>query len=101
MSDDDGYSVDLDELDALVSRLSNLSKFLTDQFTALDTKVATLRAGGWNSDAAAAYEDAHRQWLTGAQEFAQGVTDVSDAASNAHRHYSSAIGANTQMFGGR
>ncbi|BEK86248.1 WXG100 family type VII secretion target [Nocardia seriolae] len=101
MSDDDGYSVDLDALDALVSRLVNLSKFLTDQFTALDDKVATLRAGAWDSEAAAAYEEAHRQWLTGAQEFAQGVTDTSDAAKKAHGHYSSAIEANSQMFGGR
>ncbi|MCU1646872.1 MAG: hypothetical protein JWN03_7147 [Nocardia sp.] len=100
MSDDE-YSVDLNELDTIVSRLSNLAKFLTDQFTALDAKVVTLRAGSWDSDAAAAYEDAHRQWLTGAQEFAQGVTDMSNVASNAHHHYSAAIGANTGMFGGR
>lgn len=97
----DEYSVDLTELDSIVTRLSNLAKFLGDEFAELDRRVATLRAGSWNSDGAAAYEDAHRQWLAGAQEFAQGVTDMSTAARNAHGHYTAAIGANTQMFRGR
>lgn len=97
----DEYSVNLTELDAIVTRMSNLAKFLGDQFTALDSEVAKLRTSGWDSAGAAAYEDAHRQWLTGAQEFAQGVTDMSAAARNAHGQYTAAIGANTQMFGGR
>lgn len=97
----DEYSVDLNELDSIVTRLSNLAKFLTDQFAAMDSKVTALRAGIWDSDAAAAYEDAHCQWLAGAKEFTQGVSDMSTAASNAHHHYTVAIGANTQMFRGR
>ncbi|WP_067570110.1 WXG100 family type VII secretion target [Nocardia acidivorans] len=97
----DEYSVDLTELDSIVTRLSNLAKFLGDHLTALDQQVTTLRADSWDSAGAAAYEDAHRQWLSGAQEFAQGVTDMSVAARNAHGQYTAAIGANTQMFGGR
>ncbi|WP_405488610.1 WXG100 family type VII secretion target [Nocardia sp. NBC_00511] len=96
----DRYSVDLTELDEIVTRLSNLAKFLADQFTTLDQKVTALRASGWDSSGATAYENAHRQWLAGAQEFAQGVTDMSTAAQAAHGHYTAAIGANTRMFGG-
>lgn len=97
----DEFSVDLTELDTIVARLSNLASFLGDQLAELDQKVAALRAGSWDSAGAAAYEDAHRQWLSGAQEFAQGVTDMSVAARDAHGHYTAAIGANTRMFGGK
>lgn len=94
------FSVDLGHLDHVVTQLTNLSGFLADHLAALDQKVAALHAGSWDSVAAAAHATAHREWATAAGEFAEGVTDMSAAARNAHAQYTAAIGANTRMFGG-
>jgi WXG100 family type VII secretion target len=59
------FSVNLDQLDQIVSRLNGLAGFLHDHLDELDHKVAALQAGSWESAAASAYTDAHTQWLTG------------------------------------
>jgi WXG100 family type VII secretion target len=93
-------SVDLDHLDQIVSRLSGLAAFITDHLDEIDGKVAALHGSGWESVAAQAYADAHRQWATGAREFAEGVAEMSDAARQAHGRYTHAIELNRQMHQG-
>ncbi|WP_084477726.1 WXG100 family type VII secretion target [Nocardia jejuensis] len=95
------FSVDLNDLDAIVTRLSDLANFIGDQLSDLDRKVAAVRSGSWDSAGAVAYADAHSEWLSGAKELAEGVTDMGVVARNAHGHYTAAIGANTRMFGGK
>jgi len=95
-----GFSVDLDELDQIVARLSGLAGFIEEHLDEIDDKVATLAGTGWESIAAQAYTDAHRQWTRGAREFTDGIRSMSDAAQRAHNRYSSAADVNKQMLQG-
>ncbi|GGL46720.1 WXG100 family type VII secretion target [Nocardia jinanensis] len=90
------FAVDIERLDNLVSRLSNLAGYLTEQLDLIDDKVATLD-GAWETLAANAYRDAHRLWSTGAREFATGLADISDAA---HTRYTTAAQVNKKMLEG-
>jgi len=95
------FTVDLDHLDDIVSRLSGLAGFITDHLDEIDKRVATVHDDGWTSAAAHAYAAAHTQWATAAREFADGVRTMSDAAKQAHADYTSAIETNRTMLRGR
>ncbi|MET8800952.1 WXG100 family type VII secretion target [Nocardia sp. NPDC004568] len=94
------FQVDLEDLDQIVGRLSGLAGFLADNLDDIDDKVATLQGTGWESVAAQAYADAHRQWSAGAREFADGVRTAADAARAAHDRYTRAIDVNSRMLRG-
>ncbi|MEU1997120.1 WXG100 family type VII secretion target [Nocardia gamkensis] len=94
------FSINLDDLDQVVTRLSGLAGFISEHLDDIDDKVATLTGTGWESIAAQAYSDAHRQWMTGAREFADGVREMSDTARKAHTRYSTAADINKQMLQG-
>ncbi|MFD6158948.1 WXG100 family type VII secretion target [Nocardia sp. NPDC060256] len=94
------FSVDLEHLDQIVSRLSGLAGFVADHLDEIDDRVAALHGTGWESVAAQAYADAHRQWATGAREFVEGVREMSDAAKQAHGRYTRAIELNSKMLQG-
>ncbi|WP_330257050.1 WXG100 family type VII secretion target [Nocardia sp. NBC_00565] len=94
------FSVNLDDLDLIVARLSGLAGFINDHLDDIEDKVAALTGTGWESVAAQAYSEAHRQWMTGAREFAEGVREISDAARKAHTKYSTAADVNKQMLQG-
>ncbi|RDI52660.1 WXG100 family type VII secretion target [Nocardia mexicana] len=93
------FSVDLEQLDQVVARLNGLAGFVRDHLDGLDDKVAGL-SGFWESVAAQAYTEAHREWSTGAREFADGVAEMSDAARKAHERYTRAVDLNLRMWRG-
>ncbi|WP_280422702.1 WXG100 family type VII secretion target [Nocardia carnea] len=93
------FAVDIERLDNIVARLSNLAAYLTEQLDLIDDKVATLD-GAWETVAANAYRDAHRLWSVGAREFATGLADISDAARAAHTRYTTAAEVNRKMLQG-
>ncbi|WP_069164270.1 WXG100 family type VII secretion target [Nocardia altamirensis] len=94
------FSVDLEHLDQIVSRLSALAGFVGEHLDEIDNRVATLHGSGWESVAAQAYAGAHSQWATGAREFVEGVREMSDAAKQAHGRYTRAIELNNRMMNG-
>jgi WXG100 family type VII secretion target len=94
------YGVDLEHLDNVVAKLTGLTGFLTDTFDEINRRVTTLHITSWEGVAAQAYTEAHSQWLTGAREFTQGVTDATDAARAAHGHYTQAVEINGTMLNG-
>ncbi len=94
------FGVDLEHLDQVVARLNGLSGYLTETFDEIDRRVKTLQNGAWEGVAAQAYAEAHTQWLGGAREFAQGVTDATEAAREAHGHYTQAVDTNGTMLNG-
>ncbi|UGT60877.1 WXG100 family type VII secretion target [Nocardia asteroides] len=94
------FSVNLEEIDNIVSRLSGLASFVADHLDDIDDKVAGLVGTGWEGVAAQAYSTAHREWLTGAREFTEGLRTMSDAAKRAHGRYSAAAEVNRQMIQG-
>ena len=73
------FTVDLDQLDRIVTQLSGLAGFLREHLDELDRKVETLAADSWESSAATAYSEAHARWLASAKEFTDGVAEMSDA----------------------
>ncbi len=94
------FSVDLDQLDGLVTHLSNLVGLLSERLDDLDQRSAAVRAGSWAGDAATAHEAAHREWAAGAREFSDGVAAMGVAIRRAHDHYSTAQTANGSMLRG-
>lgn len=93
----DTFSVDLNQVEDIMTRLAALSSYILDQLEALDNQVAGLSAS-WSGQAAAAHAAAHAQWVVGAKDFAHGVADMAAAAKSAHANYSASFDANTRMF---
>ncbi|MFD3705238.1 WXG100 family type VII secretion target [Nocardia sp. NPDC058658] len=92
------FSVDMDQLDQIVARLAGLAGFVTQHLDEIDDRVATLNGTNWEGLAATAYQVAHQQWSIGARTFAEGVTDMSDAAKTAHGRYTRAADINKRML---
>ncbi|MEU6562003.1 WXG100 family type VII secretion target [Nocardia nova] len=92
------FSVDLDHLDQIVSRLAGLAGFIADHLTDIEQRVTALQGTGWEGVAARAYDDAHREWMSGAQELVDGVREMSDSAKQAHAAYTRALELNGQML---
>ncbi|MEU7631054.1 WXG100 family type VII secretion target [Nocardia sp. NPDC049220] len=94
----DSFTVDLDELEQIIARLSGLAGFVAGHLDEIDDRIATLRGSGWEGIAAQAYSEAHRQWIAGAREFAEGIREMSAAAKAAHGAYAEAGDANSRMM---
>ncbi|PPJ22490.1 WXG100 family type VII secretion target [Nocardia nova] len=92
------FSVDLEHLEHIVSRLSGLAAFIEDHLSDIEQRVASLQGTGWEGLAARAYDDAHREWISGARELVEGVKDMSDAAKEAHAAYTRALELNWRML---
>ncbi|WP_067894982.1 WXG100 family type VII secretion target [Nocardia vaccinii] len=92
------FTVDLDQLDQVVARLTGLAGFLTEHLDQLDHKIQALPEGSWKSAAATAYKDAHTRWLAAACEFTDGVSTAADAAQKAHGRYTDAVATNYRML---
>ncbi|MQY31346.1 WXG100 family type VII secretion target [Nocardia aurantia] len=96
---DSELRVDLERLDDIVARLSGLAGFVTEKLDSIDDAVASFAPGVWNSEAAAAYQDAHRRWAREARDFAEGVRTAHEAARLAHAKVSRAVELNGRMLG--
>ncbi|MFI6214676.1 hypothetical protein ACIBCD_22035 [Nocardia brasiliensis] len=59
-------------LDEIVVRLAGLAGFVSERLDGIDGKVAALVGTGREGVAAQAYIEAHREWIGGAREFAEG-----------------------------
>ncbi|MBF4998431.1 WXG100 family type VII secretion target [Nocardia sp. BSTN01] len=92
------FTVDLEHLDQLVTRLSGLAGFIDDHLDDIHQRVTALRGTGWEGVAARAYDDAHREWISGAKELVDGIREMSDAAKAAHAGYSRALELNRRML---
>jgi len=94
---DDTFTVDPSRVEDIMTRLTALAGYITDQLDALDKQVAGL-GDSWSGQAAGAHATAHAQWVVGARDFAQGVADMATAAKTAHTNYTASFDANTRMF---
>lgn len=91
------FTVDLDELDAVVSSLDAFGKTFAKQLTDLQTAIAALQQD-WLGDAADAQRVAHQRLATGAKEMHTAVVALHAAARHAHQSYSAAVHANQTMW---
>ncbi|WP_419228882.1 WXG100 family type VII secretion target [Gordonia sp. CPCC 205515] len=95
------FTVDLDELEQLVRRLTDLHEFLDGRLEDIDRQAAHVQQSSWSGRAADAHRTAHREWLSAAKEFADGVKTMKRIGADAHAQYTGAVKANTTMFRGR
>lgn len=91
------FTVDLEELDAVIGDLSGFENRLTGRLTELDDLVSALHLS-WSGDAAGAQKGAHEQWASGAREMHQALVEMREAAQRAHANYGAAADANAQMW---
>ncbi|MFC8046124.1 WXG100 family type VII secretion target [Nocardia sp. NPDC057353] len=94
------FTADLEQIDAIIARLSALAGFIGANLDEIDTRVAALTGTSWDSTAGRAYADVHREWATSAREFVEGVRTMSDAARRAHEDLTYAVDLNRRMLDG-
>ncbi|BAX96525.1 ESAT-6-like protein [Mycobacteroides stephanolepidis] len=97
MGEADGFTVDLEELNSVVTELQQFTQHVQDGLDQLARHTAKLHLD-WSGAAAEAHRQAHDEWTTGAQEMAEGLDTMRKSARNAHSSYQSAVDANTEMF---
>ncbi|WP_040686856.1 WXG100 family type VII secretion target [Nocardia vinacea] len=96
---DQPFKVDLDHLDQIAARLNGLAGFIEDKLEELNNTVARLQVENlWTGAAAAAYADAHQQWVAAAAEFNAGVQEMQAAAVEARANYQNSVTLNVQMM---
>jgi WXG100 family type VII secretion target len=91
------FTVDLDHLDQVTTRIWAFAGYLTDHLSELDTFAEQLLSS-WSGEAADAYAQAHREWTTAALEVRDGLQSIETAARAAHGNYGNASATNTRMF---
>jgi WXG100 family type VII secretion target len=91
------FTVDLEELDAVIGDLTGFESRFIGRLAELDDLVTHLH-GTWTGDAAGAQKRAHEQWASGAREMHQALVEMREAAQRAHANYGAAADANAQMW---
>lgn len=97
MTVEDGFSVELDELDDVVGDLEACERSLLALVDDLDRQVALLH-GTWTGEAAGAQRAAHHEWTRGMTDMRAALTDLRAAARLAHEEYSGAATSNLAMW---
>ncbi|GAB2558088.1 WXG100 family type VII secretion target [Nocardia sp. NPDC059240] len=91
------YSVDLNHIDQVTTRIRTFAEYLTDHLTELELRAQQLKPS-WTGEAAAAYDHAHGEWINAARAVHTGLKQLEAAARAAHGNYGNATSANTRMF---
>lgn len=95
------FSIDLDHLEQVVTRLGGLVGTVSGNLDELVSRVsALLQSGEWTGAAAAAYAATHEEWVTGARELVEGLGQMQQAAKTAHTAYADAEEMNVRMARG-
>lgn len=92
------FTIDLEQLDSVIARLSGLVGFVEEQLDELDRRIAELPTT-WSGLSADAHADAHNEWSSGARDLRDGLDIMRAAATRAHEQYSNAVAANLRIFG--
>ncbi|WP_370010975.1 WXG100 family type VII secretion target [Nocardia cyriacigeorgica] len=94
------YTVDLNELENITSRVRGYQAFLTDGLAELETRIEGLKSS-WSGVAANAFADAHRDWSAAVADMAEGLRALETTAVRAHTSYSAVSATNLKMVGRR
>jgi WXG100 family type VII secretion target len=97
MTGDDGYRVDLEQLDAAIDTMAKFGATVQDWLGEVDRHIADLHLS-WSSPAATAQRTAHEKWVAGVDEMAENLDELREVARKAHTNYSGAISHNTRMW---
>lgn len=93
------FTVDLDELNAVVGDMVAFEDRLRAKLAELDQLVAELHLT-WTGQAADAQRSAHARWKAGAEEMHHGLVEMRQAGRRAHANYTAAAEANASMWRG-
>lgn len=93
----DRYSVDPDELDAVVGDLETCQRKLQATTDHLEAQIAKLHAT-WEGLSAAAQREAHQEWEAGMAMMQAALEGMRAAARVAHTNYTQAVDANVSMW---
>ena len=91
------YRVELEELLAFVDRLQSFEQRAEAIAARVDGRIAALY-GTLAGNAAAAHRAQHDEWMAGAAQMREAVTQLRAAADNAHQHYADAARLNVEML---
>ncbi len=91
------YSVDLDELDAVITRMAKFDTALDEHLSKLDARINRLHKT-WTGDAAVAQKAEHDKWMQAAREMRHAMATMRSAGKTAHANYSRAFAANVGMW---
>ncbi|MDR7253457.1 WXG100 family type VII secretion target [Nocardioides sp. BE266] len=97
MADVDSFSLDPDELDAVIGDLERTEAALNTITSDLETQMRALH-DEWEGLAAQAHSEAHAQWTAGMVAMRQAMSDLRAAARAAHGNYTAAGDANLAMW---
>ena len=97
MADVDSFSLDPDELDAVIGDLERTEAALNTITSDLETQRRALH-DEWEGLAAQAHSEAHAQWTAGMVAMRQAMSDLRAAARAAHDNYAAAGDANLAMW---
>lgn len=97
MGNPDRYSVDPDELDRIIGRLTRCETALEMLTEDLGRQVARLQ-DTWDGLASVAQAEAHEEWTTGMRAMRASLRELRSAARDAHENYTRAIEANQSMW---
>ncbi|WP_327114387.1 WXG100 family type VII secretion target [Nocardia sp. NBC_01730] len=92
------FSVDLQHLEDVTARVRGFKEFVAGYLSELDSRASALGTS-WSGPAAAAYTDAHREWIVGATDVQEGLQALEDATRRAHETYTGAVTTNMRMLG--
>ncbi|WP_405498326.1 WXG100 family type VII secretion target [Nocardia sp. NBC_00511] len=98
MTEPRAFSVDLEELDNLAIRIKGFADFVGARLDEIEQRKKQVDAK-WDSAAAAAYAEAHSEWLRGATDIHEGLTAFQNAVTRVHQAHVGAAAANSQILG--
>ena len=91
------FSIDADELDAVISDVEKCEDALEFLTADLDKQVKALQEV-WEGLAATAQKGAHDEWATGMVAMRTALADLRAAARTAHGNYTGAATTNLRMW---
>ncbi|MCG5433835.1 WXG100 family type VII secretion target [Mycobacterium sp. MYCO198283] len=92
-----GYRVNLAQLQLFVDTLAAFERRAEEVAARVDAEVAGLHLV-WSGQGAAAHHTAHEQWLRGAAQMREALTELRAAAHTAYEAYTGAVQANLAML---
>lgn len=93
-----GHRVDLDRLADIVEQLARFDRQIEAALEDADRRVDRLHTT-WTGEAAVRHRHAHEEWQRGVAEMRDGLAEMRRNAQIAHGNYSSAVQANSRMWG--
>jgi WXG100 family type VII secretion target len=93
----DDFTIDLDELDAVIGDVERAEGSLQRLTTDLEKQMAALHEV-WEGLAAQAHTEAHQQWNDGMAAMREAMAGLREAARTAHTNHTSAGQSNLAMW---